>query len=244
MSHADATLTSGLKNLPPKPADTATAPTKKNYSQKVSEVFALALGDELRRRGLREARPSPPGVVGGSGAERRMAGALGPKKVDVTWATEESGLLMAISVKSINFVDGTTHNFQKNLTNRRTDMLFESVTLHRRFPYSVLGGYFILDKGATTDGTARRHSTFHNAHNRLRLFTERNDPAGRDEQYEKLFIVVLDANPFNPQYDIYAVGDAQNKITLDSTLEEMLLLVAERNPDFYEYDKGALKKAT
>jgi len=244
VAHVDSTLTTGLKTLPPKPPDTAAAPTKKNYSQKVSNVFAVALADELRRRGLKEARPSSPGVVGTSGAERRMAGGLGPKKVDVTWATEESGLLMAISVKSINFVDQTTKNFQKNLTNRRTDMLFESVTLHRRFPYSVLAGYFILDKGATTDGTGRRHSTFHNAHNRLRLFTDRDDPAGRDEQYEKLFIVVLDANPFAPQYDVYAVGDPQNKVTLESTLDDLLVLLAERNPDFYEYDNGALTKTT
>jgi hypothetical protein len=26
-------------------------------------------------------------------------------------------------------------------------MLFEAVTLHRRFPYAVLGGFFLFDKG-------------------------------------------------------------------------------------------------
>jgi hypothetical protein len=45
-------------------------------------------------------------VLGGSGVERRMAGGLGPTKVDVSWATEESGLLLAISVKTINYRDG------------------------------------------------------------------------------------------------------------------------------------------
>lgn len=119
-----------------------------------------------------------------------MAGGIGAKKVDVTYATEESGLVLAISIKSINFVDGTTRNYQKNLTNRRGDMLFEAVTLHRRFPYAVLAGLFFFDEGAERDGTSTRKSTFENAHDAFKLFTNRNDPAGRDEQFERFYIVL------------------------------------------------------
>ena len=68
-----------------------------------------------------------------------MAGGIGAKKVDVTWATEEGGLLLGVSIKTINFRDRKTGNFQKNLTNRRGDMLFEAVTLHRRFPLCRVG---------------------------------------------------------------------------------------------------------
>src|SRR3546814_5010367 len=64
--------------------------------------------------------------VGLSGAERRLAGGIGAKKVDVTWATEESGLILAVSVKTILFKDSRTQNFQKNLTNRRADLLNRS----------------------------------------------------------------------------------------------------------------------
>ena len=39
-------------------------------------------------------------------------------------------------------------------------------------------------------------------------------------------------------------ADPQNKITLESTLDDLLVLLAERNPDFYEYDNGALTKTT
>ena len=139
-----------------------------------------------------------PARSGGSGAERRLAGGIGAKKVDVTWATEESGLLLGISVKTISFRDRATRNFQKNLTNRRGDMLIEAVTLHRRFPYAVLMGLLFLDKDARTDGTSKRRSTFDNAFPRLRLFTGRSDPAGRDEQFERLYLLLVDANPFNP----------------------------------------------
>ncbi len=78
--------------------------------------MALAVSSELRERGMDGARPTGPGESGTSGAERRLAGGIGAKKVDVTWATEESGLILAVSVKTILFRDGKTLNFQKNLT--------------------------------------------------------------------------------------------------------------------------------
>ena len=169
-------IDAALRSLPPKPADDAAPSAKKAYSELMSAAVAVAIGAELRRRGCKEARPAEPGEVGGSGAERRMAGGIGAKKVDVTWATEASGLLLGISIKTINFRDTKTRNFQKNLTNRRGDMLIEAVTLHRRFPYAVLAGLFFLDAGAgndhvrADDGTPRRRSTFVNAHQRLKLF--------------------------------------------------------------------------
>lgn len=77
-------------------------------------------------------------------------------------------------------------------------MLIEAVTLHRRFPYAVLGGLLFLDAGAATDRTKARRSTADNAHHRLSLFTGRNDPAGRDEQFEGFYLILVNANPFSP----------------------------------------------
>lgn len=169
-----------------------------------------------------------------------MAGGIGAKKVDVTWATEESGLLLAISVKTVNFRDLKTKNFQKNLINRRGDMLIEAVTLHRRFPYAVLAGFFFLDAGAATDGTDGRRSTFLNAHPRLKLFTGRSDPAGRDEQFERLLLLLLEASPEKASVTAYEVGNPDQPIKIDKILTELLMLVAERNPDFYEVVDGKL----
>jgi len=126
----------------------------------MSASLAVALGQELRARGMREVRPAEPGELGLSGAERRLAGGIGAKKVDVSWATEESGLMLAVSIKTISFKDARSANFQKNLINRRGDMLIEAVTLHRRFPYAVLVGLLFLDKEAEKDATERRRSTF------------------------------------------------------------------------------------
>jgi hypothetical protein len=186
----------------------------------------------------------PKTAKGKSGAERRMDGGLGAKKVDVTWATEESGLLLALSIKTINFKDKKTNNFQKNLTNRRNDLLYESTTLHRRFPYAVLGGFFFLDVGAKSDGTSSRQSTFINAHRRLKMFTGRSDPAGRAEQYERLFIILVDATPNSVSYEAYRAGDSGTQVALDQALGELLEIVAERSPDFYDVVNGALTKSS
>ena len=169
-----------------------------------------------------------------------MAGGIGAKKVDVTWTTEEAGLLLGISIKTINFRDRRTKNFQKNLTNRRGDMLFEAVTLHRRFPYAVLGGLFFLDHGASHDETERRRSTFLNAHTRLQMFTGREDPGGRDEQYERLYLVLIDASSSYANFKAYLVGEPDQPVPMAQTLDELLLTAAIRNPDFYEYEDGNL----
>lgn len=112
-------------------------------------------------------------------------------------------------------------------------MLFESVTLHRRFPYAVLGGFMFLDKGAAEDGTGKRSSTFVNGHRLLGLFTGRSDPNGRDEQYERLFLALIDATPFAVNAKFYLVGVPGVEVTLDRALDDLLRLVAERDPDFY-----------
>lgn len=240
MPTVDELIVAALKTLPPKPDETASREVKRQYSQSMSGVLAAALGKALRDRGMKEARPVGPGELDRSGAERRMAGGIGAKQVDVTWATEESGLLCAISVKTINWRDGTTKNYQKNLTNRRSDLLIESVTLHRRFPYAVLFGLFFLDSGAQHDGTEQRRSTWGNAHPRLKLFTGRNDPAGRDEQFERLYIILVDASPFHATAKAFEVGDPDHQVTFESIVDQLIRQVAERNPDFYEYEDGKL----
>jgi hypothetical protein len=242
MASAEELLLAALKGLPAKPADTAAAPDKKRYSELMSAAVAVALAEACRDRGLDEARPARPGEVGLSGAERRLAGGIGAKKVDVSFTTEESGLVLGISVKTINFRDRRSNNFQKNLTNRRADMLIEAVTLHRRFPYAVLSGILLIDAQANTDHTATRRSTFTNAHQRLRLFTGRPDPAGREEQFERLYICLVDANPFNPSFSAYLVGKPQERVSLDAIFDDLIELVGERNFDFYEALDGKLLK--
>lgn len=129
-------------------------------------------------------------------------------------------------------------------TSRRNDLLFESTTLHRRFPYAALGGLFFLDMGAKHDGTSGRRSTFLNAHHRLKMFTGRADPSGRPEQYERIFVILVDATPKRVIYEVYRAGDPDTQIALDQALNELLEIVAERSPDFYDLRDSKLVRAT
>lgn len=242
VSRVEKALKIAIRSVGPKPSDSVRSSDKKNFNEKVSAVVALTLAEEMRSRGMEEARPSGAGEVGSSGAERRLAGGIGAKKVDVSWATEESGLILAISVKTILFRDQRSKNFQKNLTNRRADMLSEAVTLHRRFPYSVLCGFFILDAGAALDGTDRRLSTFENVGPRFRLFTGRTDPAGRDEQYEKFYVVLVDFDSDDTELAIFEVNDLETPVSIELMFEELISLVGERNFDLYTGEDGQIRK--
>jgi hypothetical protein len=244
MSQDEDSLTNALKRLGSKPEDDDPAPSnKKGFSERLSAAVAMEFAEALRKRGLSGTRPDMPGGDSGlSGAERRMAGGISAKKVDVTYATEESGLILAISIKSINARDGKSGNYQKNLMNRRGDMLIEAVTLHRRFPYAVLVGLFFFDEGAAMDATPRRNSTFENAHRAFRLSSGRNDPAGRDEQYERFYIVLHDAGREAPTVRFYAAGDPKTEISMKSILDEVVEIIGERNPDLYEAKDGHLTR--
>lgn len=243
MARIDELLVAAVKSVGAKPTDTAKREEKRNWNQKLSNAFALAIAEELRLRGMKEARPSGPGELGLSGAERRLAGGIGAKKVDVSWATEDSGLLLACSVKTIMFRDGGSGAFQKNLTNRRGDLLVEAVTLHRRFPYAVLAGFLFLDHEAGDDHTARRRSTFQNAFPRLRLFTRRPDPSGREEQYERLYLLLVDSNPFQPSVRAWEVNDSSQEVALSAAFDGIVELLGERNFDLYDGTDGKITKA-
>jgi len=95
---------------------------------------------------------------------------------------------------------------------------------------------------AAHDQTDRRRSTFQNAFPRLKLFTGRQDPAGREEQFERLYLLLLDANPFTPRIDCYHVADPSFPVDIDEAFTDLVNLVGERNFDLYEAADGGIHK--
>src|SRR5262249_11221072 len=74
--------------------------------------LAWEVADGLRKVGFKGVRPQRDGP-----GETRFQGGLGPKRVDVSYADGEHGLMLAISLKSI-----VAKPFGKNLTNRFYDL--------------------------------------------------------------------------------------------------------------------------
>ena len=58
MARIDDLMEAALKSAGDKPPDTAAAPTKKAYSEKISSTVAGAVANELRERGLNPHFPS------------------------------------------------------------------------------------------------------------------------------------------------------------------------------------------
>jgi hypothetical protein len=225
-------LNEAVRGAGPRPEDDAGREAKKNYAERLSNRVALAIAARLRELGLAGCQPDAAG-----GRERQFAGGIGAKKVDVSHATEEDGLILAVSVKSISFADRRTRNYQKNLTNRRGDLLAEATTLHQRFPYAVIGGLFLFDERAERDGTGRRPSTVMTAHEYFRAFDRRHSQSNAVEKFEALGILLCRAaDPIACRY--FDAGDPETERPLDAFLRRLLERIAERNPDRFRFAEG------
>lgn len=202
--------------------------------------MALAVAAELRKRGLAGTLPtdSPSGKRGG---ERRIAGGLGDKRVDVTFATEPAGLVLAVSIKTISFPDEKTRNYQKNLQNRKGDMIFEVTTLHKRFPYAVIAGMFFLYEDAGEDNVGRmRISTFDRAHQVFKVFNHRLNHRNEESKFECLVVGLYASSP--ARFQLFEAGEPKKRVPFEQFIDTLLKQVAERNPEAYVFQDGRLWK--
>lgn len=231
-----ATISDAVRNAGLKPADTESREAKKNYAERLSNEVARYLAAQLRELGLKDCQPDARG-----GRERQFAGGIGAKKVDVSFATEEDGLVLGVSIKSICFRDRKTQNYQKNLTNRRGDLLSETTTLHQRFPYAVVGGLFLFEQGAAEDHTRNRVSTFTTAHEYFRSFDNRSTQTNAVQKFEVLGFALFTANePYAVKY--YDAGNSEANQPLERFCSRLLDRVAERNPDRFRFSNGRLQR--
>ena len=203
MSLIDAVLRAGVYP----PAD-AVQSEKKRYSELLSKHLAPEVAEGLRAIGLPNVRP----LRGGPG-EREFQGGLGPKKVDVTHADERNGLMLAVSIKSISVPP-----FGKNLKNRFADLCTEAITLHMRFPYSVICALFAFPIWADQDITRGRPvSTFRRAMKLLATISGRQDYTGPGEKFEDVTLML-----FQP-----LTAEAQPSVRLFNAMTEREISEAE-----------------
>ncbi|MHB8605040.1 MAG: hypothetical protein ACYDCK_07250 [Thermoplasmatota archaeon] len=231
-------LDAALKAVP-RPRDDAPQGEKTAYGTHLAKQMAIALSSQLREMGVADCRPDP---ATGKGSERSFAGGIGAKQVDVSLATEEIGLVLGMSIKGIYFPDATRLRedgktyFAKNLVNRKGDMLAEATTLHKRFPFAVLGGLFFFDKRAAHDSATGKRSTYLRAHRGFKQFSSRLSHADAEEKYEYFALGLCDAT----SYEMSWVGEPTKPITLQQYLTAILQRVAEVNSDHFDFDGKAL----
>lgn len=197
---------------------------KKRWSELLSRHLAKAVAANLRLAGFADTKPLP-----GGSSEKAFQGGLGPKRVDVSFADERHGLLLAVSIKTIGFPP-----FGKNLKNRMGDLLPEAITLHMRFPYAVVCALFAFPATADEDvGPMRKSSTFARA---VRLFSlasgrrEYTDPAEKFENITALLYEPLSAA--RGKVRIVKLVDCSTGVNISEGeyFERLRQMYNERNP--------------
>jgi hypothetical protein len=207
----------------PLPDETASQSQKKRYSEILSSHLAREVADGLRRIGFRNVKPLAEGP-----GERAFQGGLGPKKVDVSYSDEQHGLLMAVSIKSINFAP-----FGKNLKNRFGDLLTEAITLHLRFPYSIVCMLFAFPQASDKDITKiRTMSTFGRATKLFATVSGRRDYTDPGEKFENVTMMLFQPVTKSKRKVKFTLVDARTglQMTEDQYFQRLRQIYNDRNP--------------
>jgi hypothetical protein len=251
MPLTDAVLRTG--SIPP---DTASQADKKAYSERLSHELAIEMADGLRRLGFSGIKPERQLVENGKYKgqvriikEKEFQGGLGPKRVDVSFADDRHGLMLAVSIKTLNFpsfprIKGTDPpqfdyskkgKFSKNIKNRFGDLTTESITLHLRFPFAVVACLYAMpDRSNEDKGLQMKASTFERA---ARLYgtisgrTAYGDPA---EKFENVTLMLYrpladPARPHEVWVRLFEAG-TMRELSEDTYLEALLDAYNQRNP--------------
>jgi len=219
LSFLDAVITVG----DPLQADTQAA--KKRFSERLSRALAEEVADGARATGFKSTKPTRGGVQ-----EKEFEGGLGPKKVDVSFADERNGLMLAVSIKTISF-----EPFGKNLKNRFGDLCAEAITLHMRFPYSVVCALFAFPILADRDTEKKREiSTFKRASRLVGTMsgrTEYTDPPEKFENVTMLLYQPMNAEGVDPSIRLID-SKTGRELTEREYFEMLRSLFESRNPHY------------
>jgi hypothetical protein len=166
-------------------ASMKTREDKRDYAQRLSTALALKVANGLR--------PDFPGVFprpDGSKAESNAVTAKGVKRLDVNFSTPEMGLALGVSIKTLNFRDGKSGRYTKNVTRIDNELRAEAHDYHQRQPYAVMVGLVFLPFDACEDGSAKTPSSFGHAVKTF-FYRARRDSVDKDSSlFEKIFVAL------------------------------------------------------
>jgi hypothetical protein len=148
---------------------------KRHWSESFANGCAIAMADFLRHSAVRKKRILPETLEGGTEPLVPL-GAGTKKRIDVVVIDPILGLEIGLSLKGLNFRDGSNGNFDKNLTGRLYELGDEVRLVHEHLPRAFMAGIFFLPLSSTAD-KKQGNSSFANTVVKLRERTGRLDPA-------------------------------------------------------------------
>ncbi|MCB9730770.1 MAG: hypothetical protein H6746_20025 [Deltaproteobacteria bacterium] len=179
-----------LRAAEPRPHVGGSRSDKKNYAERLSRHLSTVFANALR--------PHFDGVLphaDGTSQESRARTAKGFKKLDVNYSTPELGLGLGVSIKTLNFVDGSSARYTKNFSRIDNELRAEATDYHVRQPYSVLVAVLFLPRDSAREVEPRRSggpSSFGAAVKYFRPRSIRRFPTDDPELFEGFFIGLYD----------------------------------------------------
>lgn len=156
--------------------DSAVQNTKRHWSENFANACAVAIADQFRKTDVSNKRILPISLESGTEPLTPL-GSGTSKRIDVTVADPILGLEIGASLKGLNFRDGKSGNFDKNLTGRLYELGDEVRLVHEHLPHAFMIGIFFMPLASVHDKTFRANSSFANAVVKLRERTGRLDAA-------------------------------------------------------------------
>lgn len=177
-----------LVEAEPLPEGSAAATEKKNYAERFSRALSTLVANGLRR--------DFPGInpdIDGGRQEVRARTAKGFKKLDVGYSTPELGLALGVSIKTLNFRDGSSGRYTKNYSRIDNELRAEASDYHVRQPFAVLVGLLYLPIDGALDGNPDSKASSSSFAAAVRYFRNRTDRIrpGDDPELFELFLIGL-----------------------------------------------------
>lgn len=218
-----------------------TRETKRDYAQKLSTALALKVANGLR--------PTFPGIFptkDGKRMESRAATAKGVKRLDVNYSTAELGLALGVSIKTLNFRDGKSKRYTKNVTRIDNELRAEAHDYHQRQPFAVMVGLVFLPADASEDGGKTTPSSFGHAVKTFYYRARRRKTTDDNSLFEKIFVALYqpdgkkrgDVIFFDVDDPAPRVGAPRLTLTLSQALERAKSVFQDRNDTTYKWADG------
>ena len=205
--------------------------------------FAFRLSTALGRTVADALRADFPGVLpdpDGKGGESAAPVHSGFKKLDVNYSTQQLGLALGVSIKTLNFPDPASRRFTKNATRIDNELRAEAQDYHGRQPYCVMVAFVFVPEAATRDPGRKNKTSFRHIYEVLSKRSARTGPTDPADRFELMFLVTYNEEESAESFGslrithIGRVQDAANEpeniVTFDEAIREIAATFLLRNP--------------
>src|SRR2546429_12661 len=186
---------------------------------------------------LRPPFPTVGPLPDGSRQESRAPTGKGKKKLDVNYSTQELGLALGVSIKTLNFRDAGSGRYTKNATRIDNELRAEASDYHERQPFAVMAAVVFIPIDSCDD-SKKGKSSFAQIVEVLRHRANRETTKNREELFERVYIGLYDFASRPASVTFFDVGQlAPNSgrppsdVSLDfeAMLRQMIALYKNRN---------------